>query len=118
MFAWAHSSAGKDADVLQLLFADRSQLELPCCVNEMLQHRSKVCEANEAQASCKEVVGIWKEAADMRDGLGGDVAYVDNASSIGAVSDSDVEDSEEERGTEGSVDGGGVNGEEVQKEIS
>ena len=93
-------------------------MELACCVNEMLQHRNRVCEANEAQASCKEVVGIWEQAADMIDGLGGEVGCGDNAASVGVVSYSDVEDAEEERSIEGTVEGGGETGEEVEREIS
>ena len=82
----------------------------------MLQHRNRLCEANEAQASCKEVVDTWEQAADMRDGLGGEVGC--SASSIGVVSDSDIEDTEEEMSIEGSVEGGGETGEEVEREIS
>ena len=42
----------------------RTGISRNSCIDEMLQHRSRVCEAHEAQASRKEVVGIWEEAAD------------------------------------------------------
>ena len=51
LFARASIQGVKDADILQLLFADKNQLELACCVDEMLQHRKRVCEGHGAQAA-------------------------------------------------------------------
>ena len=86
----------------------------------MLQHRKRVCEAHGAQAACNEVVDIGEEAATMRGAVGGGMGFMENAPSMGCISDSGIEKTEEEKSMEGStsVEGGGAEEEEEQREIS
>ena len=51
-------------------------------------------------------VDIGEEAANMRGGVGGGMGCMENASSMGCISDSDIEEREEPKSMEGSVDGG------------
>ena len=74
LFDKARVQGGKDADMLQLLFADRDQLELACCVMRCYNMKSESVKPMRRKHNARK--------QHFERGLGGGMVCKENASSI------------------------------------